>query len=50
MTPLCFICTSTSDTILSDCPSAAICHGATKGIGILLGRFNPYCHTTNIHP
>jgi len=24
MTPLCFICTSMSDSILSDCPSAAI--------------------------
>jgi hypothetical protein len=27
---LCFICTSMSDTILSDCPSAAICRTATE--------------------
>jgi len=29
MTHLCFICTSMSNTILSDCPSAAICNRAT---------------------
>ena len=46
MTSLCFICTSISDIILSDCPSAAICHMATKRNGILVGRFNLYCHTT----
>ena len=40
---------SMSDAILSDCPSAAICHMARKCNGILAGRFNPYCHTTNIH-
>jgi len=46
---LCFICTSTSGAILPDCPSAAICHTATTRNRILLGRFNRYCHTTNIH-
>jgi len=30
MTYLFFTCTSMSDTILSDCPSAAICHTATR--------------------
>jgi len=44
-----FICTSMSDAILSDCPSAAICHTATTCNGILAGMFNLYCHTTNIH-
>ena len=34
--------------ILSDCPSAVICHTATKCNGILAGRFNLYCHITNI--
>ena len=43
-----FICTSTSDTILSDCPSAVICSTAIKYNGILVRRFNLYCHTTNI--
>ena len=43
----CFIHTSMSDTILSDCPSA-ICRIATKRNGILVGRFNLYCHATNI--
>mgnify|MGYP001859272356 CR=1 FL=1 len=47
MTHLCFIRTPKSD-ILSDCPSAAICHMATKYNGILVGRFSLYCHTTNI--
>ena len=45
---LCFVCTSVSDAILSDCPSAAIYHTATKWNGILVERFNFYCHTTNI--
>ena len=40
-----FICTS----IVSECPSAAICHMATKCNGILEGRFNLYCYTANIH-
>ena len=34
--------------ILSDRPSADICHTATKCNGILVGRFNLYCHPTNI--
>lgn len=40
--------TSMSDTTLSDCPSAASCYTATKYNGTVVGRFNPYCHTTNI--
>ena len=48
VTYLFFICTSMSDTMLSDCPSAAICHTATTWNRILVGRFNLYCHTTNI--
>ena len=31
-----FICTSISDAILSDCPSAAICHKVTDCYGILV--------------
>lgn len=31
MTHLCFICTSTSNTNLSNCYSVAICHTATEG-------------------
>jgi len=53
MTHLCFIYTSMSDTILSDCPSAAIHHTATKCNGILSGRFIFYCYISNIffwHP
>ena len=38
-----------SASILSDCPSAAICHMAKKCNGILVGRFILYCRTTNIH-
>jgi len=37
------------DAILSDCPSAAICHTATRCNGILVGRFNLYCHAISIH-
>ena len=48
VTHLCFICTSMSDAILSDCPFAANCCTATKCNGILVGRFNLYCYTTNI--
>ena len=44
---LCF--TSMSEAISSDFLSAAICHVATKCNGILVGKFNLYCHTTNIH-
>jgi len=36
VTHLYFICTSMSDTILSDCRSAAICHTAIKYNGILV--------------
>ena len=43
VTLCCFIRTSTSDIVPSDCPSAAICHTATKRSGILVGRFNLYC-------
>ena len=48
VTPLCFMHTFMSNAILSDCPSAAICHAATKCNGILLGRFSLYCRTSNI--
>jgi len=37
LTHLCFIHTSVSDTILSNCPSAAICHMAIKYNGMLVG-------------
>jgi len=40
---LCFVCTSMSDTAVSDCPSAAICHTATTWDGVLVGRFHLYC-------
>ena len=43
--PLCFICTSMSEAVLSDCPSAAICCTTIKCNGMLVGRFNLYCHT-----
>ena len=39
---------SMSNTVLSDCPSAAVCHTATKCSGILVGRFN-ICHTMDIY-
>ena len=48
MTHLCSIPTSMSDTIVSDRPSAAICRSATTRNGMLAGRFNLYCHPTNI--
>ena len=44
----CLTCTSISDAILSNCPSAANCHTATTSNEILVGRFGLYCHTTNI--
>ena len=44
-----FIHPFTSDAILSDCPSAAICHTTTTCSGILVGKFILCCHTTNIH-
>ena len=37
-----------SNTILSDSCSATICHTASKCSGLLVGRFNLYCHTTTI--
>ena len=49
MSSLCFLHTFISDAILSSCPCAPICHMATKCNGILVGRFNLYCHTTNIY-
>jgi len=42
VTHFCYISTSISDTILSNCPSTAICFTATKWNGILVGRFNLY--------
>ena len=36
------------DVILSDCPSAATRHMATKYNRILVGRLSRYCRTTNI--
>ena len=48
MAHLCFICTSMSEAILSDCPFAAISHTSTTCNGILVGRFNLYCHTISI--
>jgi len=44
VTHLCFICTPMSDDILTNCPSAAICHTATKCNRILVERFNLDCH------
>jgi len=44
----CSIYTSMSETILSYSPSAAICCMATTCNRILVGRFNLYCHTTDI--
>ena len=46
---LCFICTSVSGAIFSCSLSAAICCTAAKCNGILVGRFNLYFYTTNIH-
>ena len=47
-THLCFIFTSMSDTILSNCLSSAICHTVTKFNRILVEKFSLYCHVTNI--
>ena len=47
-TPLLHGHSSMSDAILSDCPSAAICHTATTWDGMSVGRFNFYHHTTTI--
>lgn len=49
MAHLCFICTSTAGTVLSDCPSSAICHTATKSSRMLLGRFTfRSCEATSV--
>jgi len=48
ITHLYFIHALMSDTVLSDCPSAALCHTATTCNGILVGRFSLYCCTPNI--
>ena len=49
MTYLYFIHISTSDTILSHCPSAALCPTTTKCNGTLLGRFSLHYLITKIH-
>ena len=47
ISPLWFTWTSTSETTVSDCPSLpSVAHHQN---GILEGRFNLYCHPTNIH-
>ena len=46
--PLCFICISMSDATVSECSSAAICHTTTTCNGILVERFNLYCHTIHL--
>jgi len=38
---------SISDAILSECPSATVCHTATPYKGILAGKFILRCRTTN---
>ena len=43
-----FIHTSMSDAILSDCPSAAICHMEATCNEILEGRVSVHCHAINI--
>ena len=48
VTHLCFILTSIWDTVLSHCPSAAICCTATTCNGILVGGLNLYFHITDI--
>ena len=45
----CFIHASMSDTTVSDCPSASICHMATTCNGMWVGRFCLCCHITSIH-
>ena len=40
VTHFCFMCTSMSDAILSDCPSAAVCHMAAK-CNITGGKVQP---------
>jgi len=45
VTQLCSLCTFMPDAILPDCPSAAICHTATKWKRIVAGRFSLYQHS-----
>ena len=45
---LCFVHTLMSDAIVSECPSAAVCHTTTTCNGMLVGRFSIYCYCTNI--
>ena len=42
---LCSTYTSMLEVILSDCPSASICHTASKYNGILTGKLIVCCHT-----
>ena len=49
VTHFCFICTSMSDIILSDCLSFEICHMAMKCKEILVVILHLYCHASNIH-
>ena len=44
MIHLCFIHTSVSDSILSNCPSAAICCIASKCNGVLMGKLSLFSH------
>ena len=44
MTRLYFFPASMAAAILSDCPPAAVCHMETNCNGILVRRFNLYCH------
>lgn len=48
MAQLCFIYTSLSGVILSDCPSAAFCCAVTKCNEKLVGSFILYSHVSNI--
>lgn len=46
---LCCIQISVLDPFYQTCPTAAICHTTTKWSRIVVGRFSPCCHPTNIH-
>lgn len=45
----CVLYTLQCQTQFCHCPSAAICHTATKYNGLSARRFNLYCHATNIY-
>lgn len=47
VTHICLIGTSMLEAILSECPSATICTIATTCSGILVERFNHYCHQSS---